>query len=75
MVKNLPNSILNDEKMCKDFLPLNFINKFNTLDGKLKKLSTNLWDHYAEAVGKNDELSEMLADSILAHLTTSFDSS
>jgi len=51
MVKNLPNAMLADVGMCKDFLPLNFLHKFNSSEGKLKKVSEKLWDHYAEAVG------------------------
>jgi len=75
MVKNLPNAMLRDIEMCKDFLPLSFLHKFHSQEGKLKKVSEKLWEHYAEAVGGDTELSEMLAAHILNRVTEAFESS
>lgn len=47
ITKNLPASMLQEPETGKDFLPLIFINKFNTQEMKLKKISDKVWENYS----------------------------
>lgn len=67
--------MLQDPETGKDFLPLVFTSKFNTLDSKLKKLADKIWNSYSDQIGDSSKLSEMMAPYILTQLIQTFDSS
>jgi hypothetical protein len=46
--------MLREPDLCKDVLPVAFVNKFNTADMKLKKLSEKTWDTIAFEVNSTE---------------------
>lgn len=51
IIKYLPSQMLEDPATCQDFLPIVYVNRFNTQDGKIKKLSDKIWDQYCDSIG------------------------
>lgn len=74
IVKHLPVSFLQEKETCKDFIPIIFVNKFNSQDAKLKKLSEKIWEHYSQSIGDSMKLCELLAPEIVTEIKVSIDS-